>query len=81
MKTSFLQLSTYFKRPIGFRSKRTFRLSLRLKPREEIQDWFELDEGDTGFQLLAEEDIAAAISFYLFSSALPTLLNFPFIFF
>jgi hypothetical protein len=26
---------------------------------DNIQDWFELDEGDPGFQLLTEEDIAA----------------------
>jgi hypothetical protein len=48
-----------------------------------IQDWLELDEGDPGFQLLTEEEIAAVIFFYLFSSALYihiyTLLHFPFI--
>jgi hypothetical protein len=26
---------------------------------ENIQDWLELDEGDPGFQLLTEEEIAA----------------------
>jgi hypothetical protein len=26
-----------------------------------IQDWFELDEGDPGFQLLTEEEIAAVL--------------------
>jgi hypothetical protein len=41
--------------------------------KEIIQDWLELDEGDPGFQLLTEEE--------LFSSALPILLNFPFIYF
>jgi hypothetical protein len=46
---------------------------------ENIQDWPELDEGDPGFQLLTEEEIAAVIFFYLFSSALPILLHFPFI--
>jgi hypothetical protein len=45
---------------------------------ENIQDWLELDEGDLGYQLLTEEEIATII-FYLFSSALPILLNFPFI--
>jgi uncharacterized protein YehS (DUF1456 family) len=35
---------------------------------ENIQDWLELD-GDPGFQLLTEEEIATVI--YLFSSALP----------
>jgi hypothetical protein len=32
---------------------------------ENIQDWLELDKGDTGFQLLTEEEIAAVI-FFLF---------------
>jgi hypothetical protein len=32
---------------------------------ENIQDLLELDEGDTGFQLLTEEEIAAVI-FFLF---------------
>jgi hypothetical protein len=48
---------------------------------ENIQDWLELDEGDPGFQLLTAEKITAVIYFYLFSSALPISLNFPFIFF
>jgi hypothetical protein len=39
---------------------------------ENIQYWLELDEGDPGFQLLTEEEIAAVIFFYLFSSELPT---------
>jgi hypothetical protein len=43
---------------------------------ENIPDWLELDEGDPGYQLLTKEEIAAAIYFYLFSSALPILLNF-----
>jgi hypothetical protein len=38
-----------------------------------------MDEGDLGFQLLTEEEIAAVICFYLFSSALSILINFPFI--
>jgi hypothetical protein len=47
---------------------------------ENIQNWLELDEGDPGFQLLIEEEIAAVIFFFhLFSSALSVLLNFPFI--
>jgi hypothetical protein len=37
---------------------------------ENIQDWLQLDEGDPGFQLLAEEEIAAVLSI---------LLDFPFI--
>jgi hypothetical protein len=45
---------------------------------ENIQNWLELDEGDAGFQLMTEEKIAAVI-FFLFSSALHILLNFPFI--
>jgi hypothetical protein len=28
---------------------------------KDIQDWLQLDEGDPGFQLLTEEDIAAVI--------------------
>jgi hypothetical protein len=43
-----------------------------------IQDWLEQDEGDPGFQLLTEEEIAA-VRFSLFSSALDTLLDFSFI--
>jgi hypothetical protein len=46
---------------------------------ENIQDWFELDEGDPGFQLLTEEEIAAAKFLYLFPAALPILLKLPFI--
>jgi hypothetical protein len=46
---------------------------------ENIQDWLQLDEGDLGFQLLTEEEIATVIFFYLFSSALSILLNFLFI--
>jgi hypothetical protein len=87
-----LQLSTYFKRHTGFRSKRdyskrTFRLcwgqleGLRTETTQEnIQDWLQLGEGDTGLQLLAEEEITAVKFFYLFSSALPILLHSPFIF-
>jgi hypothetical protein len=40
-----------------------------------IQDWLQLDEGDPGFQLLAEEEIAAVI--FLFIGTI--LLNFPFV--
>jgi hypothetical protein len=44
---------------MGFRSKSTFRL-LRAAgetetTQENIQHWLELDEGDSGFQLLTEE--------------------------
>jgi hypothetical protein len=34
--------------------------------RENIQDWLQLGEGDTGFQLLTEVEIAAAIVFVYF---------------
>jgi hypothetical protein len=44
---------------------------------ETAQDWLELDEGDPGFQLLKDEEIASDI-FYLFLSTLP-ILNFRFI--
>jgi hypothetical protein len=40
---------------------------------ENIQDWFQLDEGDPGFHLLTEEEIAAA-KYFLFLSAL-TYIN------
>jgi hypothetical protein len=40
---------------------------------DNIQQWLELDEGDPGFQLLTEEEIAAVIFFYLPSTALPIL--------
>jgi hypothetical protein len=30
---------------------------------ENIQDWLQLDEGDFGYQLLMEEEIAAVIFF------------------
>jgi hypothetical protein len=33
---------------------------------EYIQDWLQLDEGEPGFQLLTEEEIAAVILFLLF---------------
>jgi hypothetical protein len=60
------QLSKYFKRHVGFRSKRTFRLSYAAAgeietTQENIQNW--LDEGDPGFQLLAKEEIADVIFF------------------
>jgi hypothetical protein len=35
-----------------------------------IQDWLELDKAYPGFPLLTEEEIAAVIFLYLFSSAL-----------
>jgi hypothetical protein len=43
---------------------------------ENIQDWLELDEGDTEFQLLTGRNCYTDI--YLFLSALPILLTFPF---
>jgi hypothetical protein len=45
---------------------------------ENIQEWLELDERDPGF-VSDRGKIAALIFFYLFSSPLRTLLNFPFI--
>jgi hypothetical protein len=44
---------------------------------KKIQDGFVFYEGDPEFQLMTEEKIAVVIFFYLFSSALPMLLNFP----
>jgi hypothetical protein len=46
---------------------------------ENIQDWLQLDEGDPGFQLLTEKELAAVIFFYLFSSELLVLLTFQYI--
>jgi hypothetical protein len=46
---------------------------------QNIQDWLELDKGDSGFRFLTEEQIAAVKFFNLFSSAVSTLLNFSFI--
>jgi hypothetical protein len=43
---------------------------------ESTQDWPELDEGDHGFQLLTEEEIAVVIFLFILIS---TLLNFLFI--
>jgi hypothetical protein len=45
---------------------------------ENIQRWLEKD-GDTRFQLLTEEETTAVMCFYLLLTALPILLNFPFI--
>jgi hypothetical protein len=51
---------------------------------ENIQDWIQLDKGDPGFHLLIflwfSNKGSRVIFFYLFSSALPILLNFPLIF-
>jgi hypothetical protein len=33
---------------------------------ENIQDWLQLDEGDTGFQLLTEEKITADILLFIY---------------
>jgi hypothetical protein len=33
---------------------------------ENIQDWLELDEGELGFQLLTEKEIAAPIFLFMF---------------
>jgi hypothetical protein len=77
-------LNTCFKKIHGIYEQEDFQAVLRGTGETETaqeynQDWLELDEGDPGFQLLTEEEIAAVIFFYLFSSALPILLNFPFI--
>jgi hypothetical protein len=34
--------------------------------RENIQNWLDLDEGDPGFQLLTDEEIAEVISLYYY---------------
>jgi hypothetical protein len=47
--------------------------------KENIQDWLQLDEGEPGFQILTEEEIAAVIfSIYFHQHYL--LLKFSFIF-
>jgi hypothetical protein len=33
---------------------------------ENIQDWLQLDEGDPGFQLVTEEEIATGIFFFTY---------------
>jgi hypothetical protein len=42
---------------------------------ENIQDWLDLDEGDPGFQLLTEEEIAAVILFIFISTT--CIIKFP----
>jgi hypothetical protein len=49
--------------------------------RENIQGWLQLDGRGPGFELLTEEEITAVISFYLFSSAISIILNFPFLYY
>jgi hypothetical protein len=44
---------------------------------ENIQDWLEPDEGDSGFQLDRGRNCCSDILFYLFPSALPLFLKFP----
>jgi hypothetical protein len=41
---------------------------------ENIQDWLQLAEGHSEFQLPTEEEIAAVIFFHLFHEHLPILL-------
>jgi hypothetical protein len=45
---------------------------------ENIQDWLQLDGGDPG--LASDRRNAAVTLFYLFSSALPTILHFHVLF-
>jgi hypothetical protein len=46
---------------------------------ENILVWLELGQANPEFQLLTGDETEAAIIFYLFLSALPILLKFPFI--
>jgi hypothetical protein len=51
---------------VAFRRKRTFETVLRAAgetetTQENIQNWLQLDEGDPGFQLLTEDEVAAII--------------------
>jgi PHP family Zn ribbon phosphoesterase len=43
---------------------------------ENTQDWLEQDEGDPGFQLLAEEEIAAIIFFIIILSSITYIIKF-----
>jgi hypothetical protein len=48
---------------------------------ENIQDWLQLDEGDPGFQLLTEEEIAAVILLdYLYHQVFHLFSKFLFVF-
>jgi hypothetical protein len=69
---------------VGFWEQEDFQTVLRTAGetetmQENIQYQLQLDEGDLEFQLQTEEGTVAVIFSYLFSSALPILLNFPFI--
>jgi hypothetical protein len=44
---------------------------------ENIQDWLELDEGDPGFQLLTEEEIAAVMCFLFIFISTIYIIKFP----
>jgi hypothetical protein len=44
---------------------------------ENIQDWLQLDEGDPGFQLLTEEEIAAVAFLIFTSNTYYILVKFP----
>jgi hypothetical protein len=78
-------MSTCFKKTHGIYKKEHFQAVLRAAgetetTQENIQDWLELDEEYPGFQLLTEDETVAVVFFLpIFSSALPMLLNFPFI--
>jgi hypothetical protein len=53
----------------------------RLKPRKKIsQDWLQLDEGDPGFQLLTEKEIAAVIYFLFICIGTTYSIKFSFIY-
>jgi hypothetical protein len=58
---------------VGFKEQEDFQTVLRAAgdtetTQENIQDWLQLDEGDPGFQLVTEEEIAALIFFIYFFS-------------
>jgi hypothetical protein len=42
-----------------------------------IQHWLQLDEGDPGFRLLAEEEIAAVIFLFIFIISTTYITKFP----
>jgi hypothetical protein len=43
---------------------------------ETTQDWLQLDEGDPGFQLLTEQEIAAVIYFVFISISTTYIIKF-----
>jgi uncharacterized protein YehS (DUF1456 family) len=61
------QLGTYFKRHMGEDFQTVLSAAGDTETMQEnIKDWLQLDEGDHGFQLLTEEEIAAVIFSFIY---------------